>query len=111
MVTLTTTGDFPLTGTDVAQFTLPKAQIEGRGFALQLFALTFNKKKQPLYHAIWTFNSSIRKKATLTFSFRPSAKFTIAKDNPYVFVLYGDDKAKASASPSASPAASTSPTP
>lgn len=109
MVRLATTADFSISGTEVARFTLPKAQIEGRGFALQLFALSFNKKKQPRYRAIWTFNASTLKKQTLTFAFRPSATFTIAKKSPYVFVLYGDDKAKSSPSGSATPSALPSP--
>jgi hypothetical protein len=110
MVQLTTNGDFPVDGWVNAQFTLPKAQIDGRGFAVQLFQAAKHKKGVD-YRPIWTFDKSVLNDTTLTFSFK-SPKMTIAKGSTYTLVLYGDDKSNVrsgSASPSASPSASSSP--
>jgi hypothetical protein len=119
-VQMTTNGDFPLDGWANAQFTLPKDQIDGRGFAVQLF-LVEKQKKSVNYKPIWTFDKSTINDTTLTFSFLPP-KMKIDKGSTYMLVLYGDDKstassaapsasasASASASPSASPNASPSP--
>lgn len=116
MVSVTTSASFPLDGDAVAQFTLPKSQIDGRGFALQLFAETTHKKHHA-YKPIWTFNRSNIEKGALIFDYAPP-KFTIAKGNTYVLVLYGDDKSRAtpsrstrSASPSPQPTATASVSP
>jgi hypothetical protein len=105
MVSLTTSSDFALDGDAVAQFTLPKSQMAGRGFALQLFHETTHKKRRD-YKPIWTFNRSNIEKGALIFDYAPP-KFTITKGITYVLVLYGDDKSNATASPSA--AASVTP--
>lgn len=109
-VTLTPSADFALTGPAQAQFTLPKQQLDGRGFALQLFERTTHKKKHT-DKAIWTFDKSTRQENTLTFDFTPP-KMTVPKGSTYLLVLYGDDRPETpapSASPSSSPAPSASP--
>jgi hypothetical protein len=108
MVQLSTNADLPLDGWANAQFTLPKAQVDGRGFALQLFQVNKHKKNVD-YKPIWTFDKSTLNDTTLTFSFKPP-KMKVAKGSTYMLVLYGDDKSGA-ASPAASgsPAASESP--
>ena len=112
MVQLTTNGDFQLDGWANAQFTLPKAQVDGRGFALQLF-LVGKEKKGVSYKPIWTFDKSTLTDTTLAFSFQVT-KMKIAKGSTYMLVLYGDDKSSAasaapSGAPSGSPASSASP--
>lgn len=111
MVHITPNADFALNGAAQAQFTLPKEQLGGRGFAVQLFR-TKTSKKHTDYMPIWTFDKSNLKDDTLTFDFTPP-KMTIPKGTTYVLVLYGDDKSKVSPSPSASasasPAASATP--
>lgn len=104
MVQLTTNSDFSLDGWANAQFTLPKSEVDGRGFALQLF-LVNKHKKGVSYKPIWTFDKSTLSDTTLAFSF-PTPKMKIAKGSTYMLVLYGDDKSSASAAPSGSPSAS-----
>jgi len=101
IVHISPSGDFPLEGRAVAQFTLPKEQIGQRGFAVQLFQATTHKKRTD-YKPIWTFDKSTLKDDTLSFEFTPP-KMTIAKGATYVMVLYGDDKSKVSPAPSDSP--------
>lgn len=101
MVQLTTNADFTLDGWANAQFTLPKEQVDGRGFAVQLFQVNKHKKSVD-YKPIWTFDKSTLNDTTLTFSFKVS-KMTIAKGSTYTLVLYGDDKSSASAVPSGLP--------
>jgi len=115
-VTLTPSADFKLTGPALAQFTLPKEQLDGRGFALQLFERTTHRKKHS-DRAIWEFAKSDRQGNTLTFSFTPP-KIDVPKGSTYLLVLYGDDhpatpapSASPSASPTALPSASPSSTP
>lgn len=114
LVTLKTNADFPLKGDAVAEFTLPKSQISGRGFALQLFSVV-TQKKHTTYKPLWTFARSVLDKTTLTFRFA-EPKTTIAKNAAYALVLYGDDLDKQhagmpSAAASASPAVTGSPVP
>lgn len=101
MVQLSTSGDFPLDGWVNAEFTLPKSQIEDRGFAVQLFQVS-QHHKSATYKPIWTFDKSVLNDSTLTFSFQPP-KMTIGKGSTYTLVLYGDDK---STVPSPSPSGS-----
>src|SRR5579872_1346293 len=98
MVELTTNDDFVLDGWVNAQFTLPKSQVENRGFAMQLFQVNKHKHSSD-YKPIWTFDKSVLNDDTLTFSFEPP-KMTIGKGSTYTLVLYGDDE---STQPSASP--------
>ncbi|HKU66783.1 MAG TPA: hypothetical protein VJP85_03310 [Candidatus Baltobacteraceae bacterium] len=106
MVQLTTNGDLDLDGWANAQFTLPKTEVDGRGFAVQLFQV--NKRKKGVeYKPIWTFDKSTLNERTLTFSFQPP-KMKIAKGSTYMLVLYGDDKSSA---PSPAPSGSAPPLP
>lgn len=109
MVTLTSNGDFPLNGWASAQFTLPKSEVADRGFALQLFQ-EGSDHRHTTYTPIWTFDKSTLEDTALTFSFQPP-QMTIAKNSTYLMVLYGDDKAKTSPSPSPSPSPSESASP
>jgi hypothetical protein len=104
MVTLTTSADFPLNGLAIAQFTLPKEQIGGRGFALQLF-LQRTQGKSKSYAPVLSLDKSSLEKETLIFGFMPP-KITVAKGNTYVLVLYGTDISASSA-----PTGSASPSP
>lgn len=106
MVTITTTTDFPLNGLAIAQFTLPKEQIGGRGFALQLF-LQRTQGKTKSYAPVLSLDKSSLQNNTLIFGFIPP-KITVSKSSTYVLVLYGTD-ISASSTPSA--AASSSPNP
>lgn len=106
MVTITTSADFPLNGLAIAQFTLPKEQIGGRGFALQLF-LQRTQGKNKSYAPVLSLDKSSLDKNTLTFGFVPP-KITVSKSNSYVLVLYGTD-ISASSTPSASSSPSPSP--
>ena len=110
LVTITPNAPFELSGEAIAQFTLPKAQIGGRGFALQVFSVSSSHGK-PAYKPLWTFAHSTLDKTTLTFSF-VEPKMTIAKGATYAVVLYGDDldvSPSPSPSPSLTPSASSSP--
>jgi hypothetical protein len=116
LVQLTTNADLSLDGWASAQFTLPKDEVGGRGFALQLFQVT-KRKKDVQYKPIWTFDKSSLNDTTLTFSFQPP-KMKIAKGSTYTLVLYGDQRsaspspgASASPSPSASPEETAPPSP
>lgn len=108
MVTITTTTDFPLNGLAIAQFTLPKEQIGGRGFALQLF-LQRTQGKTKSYAPVVSLDKSSLETDTLIFGFMPP-KITVSKGNTYVLVLYGTD-ISASSAPSAGPSSSPSPNP
>ncbi len=106
-VAITTNADFPLDGLAIASFTLPKDQIPNRGFALQLF-LQRMQGKTKTYAPVLSLDKSSLQKNMLIFGFTPP-KFTVAKNNTYVLVLYATDVAGASATPSASPMSSASP--
>ncbi len=97
-VAISTSADFPLNGLAIASFTLPKDQIPGRGFALQLF-LQRMQGKTKAYAPVISLDKSSLQKNTLIFGFTPP-KFTVAKNNTYVLVLYATDIAGASAAPS-----------
>lgn len=100
-----------------ANFTLPAAQIPGRGFAVALFSETINGKKQQHEDKyLASYSKSTLSANTLQFAVRmPSV--AVKKDETWLFVLYGDERpdltpspaASASPSASASPAAASSP--
>jgi len=95
--------DFTLEGPASAVFTLPKDQVENRGFAIQLFEDTLDKKKRHVFKPLYTLAKSSLSKQTLTFSFTPP-KITLPKGHTYLIVLYGDQRA-ATASPAATSSA------
>jgi hypothetical protein len=113
-VALHTNGDAVLQGAAIADFTLPKEQIGGRGFALQLFHQIVKKKKVSNTFVGSYNKSDIKDKTTLRFQI-DMPKVEVKKDETWLLVLYGDELPSASASPkpsasaSASPAASSSP--
>lgn len=107
LVQLTTNADLPVDGWASAQFTLPKSEVDGRGFALQLFQVNKGKHNRVDYKALWTLDKSTLSDTTLTFSFKPP-KTKIAKGSTYTLVLYGDQK---TASPSSAPSAAASASP
>jgi hypothetical protein len=106
-----------LDGTAIAEFTLPKDQLGGRSYAIQLFQETTRKKHRD-DRFVGSFNDSTLDGSTLRFVFTPP-KLQIKKDEVWLFVLYGGETPSASAqpttavsaSPSTSPSATPSPTP
>jgi hypothetical protein len=108
-VAITTSADFPLDGLAIATFTLPKDQIPGRGFALQLF-LQRMQGKTKTYAPVLSLDKSSLQKNMLIFGFTPP-KITVQKNNTYVLVLYATDIAAASATPSAAPSPSPTASP
>lgn len=108
LVSVTPGGDFKLAGYAQAQFTIPKEETQGRGFALQLFQEDSSHHKT-VYNPLWTLNKSVLQDSTLTFTFNMKPAITIPKGATYALVLYADDLAKSSPSPSASPSPTVSP--
>jgi hypothetical protein len=122
---VTTDADVILEGKASAEFTLPKEQVGGRGFAIQLFHETRTKKKTS-FNFFGSYDKSKIKDQTLRFEFTVP-KLGVKKGEAWLFVLYGDElpeksplpspsasasataSASASASPSPSPSASASP--
>ena len=107
---LKTTSDIILQGNSSARFTLPKEQVGGRGFAIQLFHETVKKKNKVSDNFVGSYKESKLDGSTLIFSFK-APKIQVKKDETWLVVLYGDELPSSSASPQASgsPAASTSP--
>ncbi|MEO9171288.1 MAG: hypothetical protein ABI282_04750 [Candidatus Baltobacteraceae bacterium] len=107
---LITTDDVTLSGHASVQFTLPKEQIGGRGFAIQLFHETVGRKNKRSDQFIGSYSQSKIDDNKLAFSFA-SPKIIVKKGETWLFVLYGDElpSASASPSPSGSPRASSSP--
>lgn len=108
-VRLKTDADEVLQGKAIAEFTLPKEQVGGRGFALQLFHESV-KKKKTTDDFMGTYSESKLDKQTLRFTLT-MPKMQVKKDETWMLVLYGDELPSSSASPgaSASPNASASP--
>ncbi len=109
---LTTSADTTIFGGARVEYTLPKAQIAGRGFAVQLFQEVHQKKKS-VDTFIGTYDRSTLKKNELTFSF-VTPKLLVKKGETWLLVLYGDErptKTSPSASPSASPDSNTGASP
>jgi hypothetical protein len=109
-IRLKTDADEVLQGKAIAEFTLPKEQIGGRGFAVQLFRESV-KKKKTTDDFIGTYaDSKLLQDTTLRFQLM-MPKLQVKKDETWLLVLYGDEMPSASGSPgaSASPNASTSP--
>lgn len=117
-IRLKTDADEILQGKAIADFTLPKEQIGGRGFAIQLFH-EYMKKKKRTDDFVGNFaDSKLDKDNMLRFQLT-MPKIQVKKDETWLLVLYGDElpsaspsaspDASASASPSASPTASATP--
>lgn len=109
-VTMSTTADVLIQGRSSVIFTLPKEQIGGRGFAIQLYQETVRKKRLER-HYVGSYNVSTIKDGTLRFAFN-APKLVVKKGETWLVVLYGDElPVSASASPSALPMASPSASP
>lgn len=100
---LTTTDDVIFQGNASARFTLPEDQIsDGRGFAIQLFRETINKKnKKRSDNFAGSYKQSKLSKQTLTFTFN-APKLAVKKGETWLVVLYGDRLASPSPGPNAS---------
>ncbi|MHB8147719.1 MAG: hypothetical protein ACYDGM_10740 [Vulcanimicrobiaceae bacterium] len=99
--------DVALHGLASADFTLPKAQIGGRGFAIQVFHEAIGHHKKITETFLGSYAKSTLKGTTLHFALA-LPQITVKKDEVWLFVLYGDDRPSASGSPSAAPSASPS---
>jgi hypothetical protein len=108
---LRTDADVTLAGKMIVDYTLPKEQIGGRGFAVQLYRESVKKKK-----TVQTFFGSYSKShldgTTLHFELDAPA-LPVKKDEVWLLVLYGDElpSASASAAPSSSASAGASASP
>jgi hypothetical protein len=104
---LHTDADVTLAGKMTVDYTLPKEQVGGRGFAVQLYHESVKKKK-----TTQTFFGSYSKShldgTTLHFELDAPA-LQVKKDEVWLLVLYGDELPSASASPAPSSSASASP--
>lgn len=92
-------------------FTVPKTQLDGRGFALQLFEESPVKKKF-VDRFIGAYNqSTVTKDGKLAFQF-VTPPLSVKANERWMIVLYGDDHPATplpNASPTPSPSASPSP--
>jgi len=95
-------------GTAIAAFTLPKDQLGGRSYAIQLYQETTDRKKRRSDKFVGTFSDSTLDGSTLRFVFTPP-KLQVKKDEVWLFVLYGAETPSASAIPSGEPGASAAP--
>jgi hypothetical protein len=103
---LHTDTDVTLAGKAIADFTLPKEQLGGRGFAAQLYHEATHKGKTSDTF-IGSYANSKIDGTTLHFEL-PTPPLPIKKDETWLLVLYGDELPSASASPRVSPSASPS---
>ena len=94
-------------GTAIAAFTLPKDQIGGRSYAIQLYQETTRKKHHD-DKFVGTFSDSTLDGTTLRFVFTPP-KLQIKKDEVWLFVLYSGETPRASAIPGGAPSAGAPP--
>jgi hypothetical protein len=108
-----TDADVTLSGNASADFTLPKEQLGGRGFAVQLYHESEAKHKTKDTF-IGSYSKSQIAGTALNFALA-TPPLQIKKDETWLFVLYGDElpsspspkpSGSASASPSASPSSS-----
>ena len=104
-VRLHANADVALHGLASADFTLPKAQIGGRGFAIQLFHEATDRHKKRVETYLGSYANSTLKGTTLHFDLA-LPQITVKKDEVWLFVLYGDERPSATQAPSASPSAS-----
>jgi hypothetical protein len=106
---LRTDADVTLAGKVMADYTLPKEQVGGRGFAVQLYREDVKKKKTSDTF-IGSYSKSKLEGTTLHFEL-DSPPLQIKKGEVWLLVLYGDEMPSASASPKTSPSASSSGSP
>lgn len=114
--------DFVLNGTAIAEYTLPRTQIAGRSFVLQLYNESFQQRtRKRIDTFLGTYAKGTLQDQTVRFSFNVP-KVTVRQNQIWLLVLYGltyppgttpspSPTPAGSASPSASPSAGPSPTP
>jgi hypothetical protein len=107
---LRTDTDVTLTGKVLADYTLPKEQLGGRGFAVQLYHEDVSKKHKTTDTFMGSYAKSKLEGTTLHFEL-DSPPLQIKKDETWLLVLYGDEVPSASASPKTSPSGSPSASP
>jgi len=109
-----TDADEVLDGRAIADFTLPKEQLGGRSFAIQLFHHTVDRKKRGNDQFFGSYDQWKLDGDTVHFEF-VVPKLEVKKDETWRLVLYASDVPSAtpspgaSASPSPSPSSSASP--
>lgn len=106
---LHTDADITLVGKMIIDYTLPKEQLGGRGFAVQLYHEGV-KKKKTTQTFFGSYSESKLTGATLHFELNAPA-LQVKKDEVWLLVLYGDELPSASASPAASGSAGASASP
>jgi len=109
-VRLHANADVALHGRASADFTLPKEQIGGRGFAIQLFHESTNRHKKVTETYLGSYAKSTLKGTTLHFDLA-LPQITVKKDEVWLFVLYGDERPSATTAASPSPGASSGASP
>lgn len=109
LLRLHTDADVTLAGKITIDYTLPKEQLGGRGFAVQLYH-EGTKKKKVTQTFFGSYSESKLTGTTLHFEINAPA-LAVKKDEVWLLVLYGDELPSASASPAASPSASASASP
>ncbi len=98
--------DIALHGRASADFTLPKEQIGGRGFAIQLFHESLDRHKRVVETYLGSYAKSTLKGTTLHFDLA-LPQITVKKNEVWLFVLYGDERPSATSAASPSPGASS----
>jgi len=109
-VRLHANADVALHGRASADFTLPKEQIGGRGFAIQLFHESTNRHKKVTETYLGSYAKSTLKGTTLHFDLA-LPQITVKKNEVWLFVLYGDERPSATGAASPSPGASSAGSP
>jgi hypothetical protein len=107
LLRLHTDADVTLAGKITIDYTLPKEQVGGRGFAVQLYH-EGTKKKKVTQTFFGSYSESKLTGSTLHFEINAPA-LAVKKDEVWLLVLYGDELPSSSASPAASSSASASP--
>jgi hypothetical protein len=107
---LHTDNDVTFAGDVTADFTLPKEQLGGRGFAVQLYHEDVSKKHRVTDTFFGSYAKSKLNGNSLTFDLNAPA-LQVKKGETWLLVLYGDELPSASTSPSVSPSGSPSAAP
>ncbi len=109
-VRLHANADIALHGRASADFTLPKEQVGGRGFAIQLFHESTDRHKKVTETYLGSYAKSTLKGTTLHFDLA-LPQITVKKNEVWLFVLYGDERPSATGTASPSPGASAAGSP
>jgi len=105
-----TNADVEIQGNAAADFTLPKEQIGGRIYAVQLYHEDVDHKKKIKDTYFGAYSHSKLTGNVLRFEFS-TPKIDIKKDETWLFVLYGAEDPSASGAPTYSPSPSASGSP